>query len=118
LGHPVFNSSAPECKTPETQKIIDILLPKSPIQVLYIIFIDVFFLLTQIFRFSEDIRFMNGSPPGIWWKACWMFISPCLILAILISSFVSISKESLLYDAWTRDVSNNYSSFRLSTHAE
>ncbi|XP_028392715.1 sodium-dependent neutral amino acid transporter B(0)AT3-like [Dendronephthya gigantea] len=53
-------------------------------------------------RFSEDIRFMNGSPPGIWWKACWMVISPCLILAILISSFVSMTKEPMTYDARTR----------------
>ena len=49
---------------------------------------------------------MNGSPPGIWWKACWMFISPCLILAILISSFITITREHLSYDAWTRNVSD------------
>lgn len=53
-------------------------------------------------RFSEDIRIMTGSKPGLWWKACWMVVSPCLILAILISSFVKMTTEPLLYNAWTR----------------
>uniref|UniRef100_A0A8C4GVA6 Transporter n=1 Tax=Dicentrarchus labrax TaxID=13489 RepID=A0A8C4GVA6_DICLA len=33
-------------------------------------------------NFSEDIYFMTGSRPNIYWKACWMVISPIMLLAV------------------------------------
>lgn len=34
-------------------------------------------------RFYKDIELMIGYTPCVWWKACWKFITPALILFIL-----------------------------------
>uniref|UniRef100_A0A672H4L5 Transporter n=1 Tax=Salarias fasciatus TaxID=181472 RepID=A0A672H4L5_SALFA len=34
--------------------------------------------------FSDDIYHMTGRRPNIYWKACWMVISPLLLLVVLI----------------------------------
>jgi solute carrier family 6 amino acid transporter-like protein 5/7/9/14 len=31
-------------------------------------------------NFANDITMMIGFPPNIYWRACWSFISPALIM--------------------------------------
>ncbi|XP_046361791.1 sodium-dependent dopamine transporter-like isoform X1 [Haliotis rufescens] len=40
-------------------------------------------------QFCDDIEAMTGSRPNLYWRICWKFISPALLLIIVISSFAS-----------------------------
>ena len=40
-------------------------------------------------KFCDDIEYMTGSQPNIYWKICWKFVSPILI--------VSIDQETIFY---------------------
>lgn len=31
-------------------------------------------------RFSDDIQEMIGQRPGIYWRLCWKYVSPCFLL--------------------------------------
>lgn len=39
-------------------------------------------------RFMRDLEMVLGYKLSRWWKICWMFISPVIILAILVSSLI------------------------------
>lgn len=54
-------------------------------------------------RFSDDIEFMTGSRPNIFWKICWMAVTPVAMLAILIASIVLMSQGKASYYAWNQD---------------
>ncbi|XP_034726230.1 sodium- and chloride-dependent neutral and basic amino acid transporter B(0+) [Etheostoma cragini] len=48
-------------------------------------------------RFIKDIEMMIGKKSFIfwlWWRACWFFISPCIILVILIWSLMTFTPPS------------------------
>ncbi|KAK5912723.1 hypothetical protein CesoFtcFv8_002566 [Champsocephalus esox] len=48
-------------------------------------------------RFIKDIEMMIGKKSflfWLWWRACWFFITPCLIVVILIWSLVSLESPS------------------------
>ncbi|XP_063289611.1 sodium- and chloride-dependent neutral and basic amino acid transporter B(0+)-like [Pelobates fuscus] len=57
-------------------------------------------------RFIEDIEMMIGKKNWIfwlWWRMCWFFITPLLLLAILIWSLVTFSSPmhgSIPYPTW------------------
>uniref|UniRef100_A0A7N8WZT7 Transporter n=1 Tax=Mastacembelus armatus TaxID=205130 RepID=A0A7N8WZT7_9TELE len=54
-------------------------------------------------NFSEDIYFMTGRKPNIFWKACWMVISPLMLLVVLIAYVVIQAQEHPTYSAWNPD---------------
>ncbi|XP_072914710.1 sodium- and chloride-dependent neutral and basic amino acid transporter B(0+)-like [Hemitrygon akajei] len=57
-------------------------------------------------RFIKDIEMMIGEKSWIfwlWWRFCWFFISPCLLAAILIWSFVTFvppTYGNVQYPSW------------------
>ncbi|XP_038630787.1 sodium- and chloride-dependent neutral and basic amino acid transporter B(0+)-like [Scyliorhinus canicula] len=57
-------------------------------------------------RFIKDIEMMIGKRTWIfwlWWRACWMFISPCLLTAVLVwslATFTSPTYGSVEYPVW------------------
>ncbi|XP_033746296.1 sodium-dependent proline transporter-like [Pecten maximus] len=54
-------------------------------------------------RFFSDITVMQGYRPSIWWKICWLGISPAGMVFILVFSFVDYSPikyDSYVYPAW------------------
>ncbi|XP_074771361.1 sodium- and chloride-dependent neutral and basic amino acid transporter B(0+) isoform X2 [Athene noctua] len=57
-------------------------------------------------RFIEDIEMMIGKKSRLfwlWWRICWFFITPVLLMAILVWSLVTFSPPtygSVLYPAW------------------
>ncbi|GCB66533.1 sodium- and chloride-dependent neutral and basic amino acid transporter B(0+)-like [Scyliorhinus torazame] len=57
-------------------------------------------------RFIKDIEMMIGEKHWLfwlWWRACWAFISPVLLLAILIWSLVTFTPPtygSIQYPGW------------------
>uniref|UniRef100_A0A3Q1GPX6 Transporter n=1 Tax=Acanthochromis polyacanthus TaxID=80966 RepID=A0A3Q1GPX6_9TELE len=53
--------------------------------------------------FSDDIYFMTGRRPNFFWKACWMFISPALLLVVFIAYVVVQAQQHPTYPAWNPD---------------
>uniref|UniRef100_A0A3Q3L7B6 Transporter n=1 Tax=Mastacembelus armatus TaxID=205130 RepID=A0A3Q3L7B6_9TELE len=51
-------------------------------------------------RFNRDLEFMIGHKPSIFWQVSWRFISPVIILFILIFYMVSQAQEELTYLVW------------------
>ncbi|XP_077453975.1 solute carrier family 6 member 19b [Stigmatopora argus] len=51
-------------------------------------------------RFNEDIEFMIGHKPNIFWQATWRFISPIIMIFILIFYFITKVSEKIVYKAW------------------
>ncbi|XP_059205539.1 sodium-dependent neutral amino acid transporter B(0)AT1-like [Centropristis striata] len=51
-------------------------------------------------RFNEDLEFMVGHKPGIYWQVTWRFISPLIVLVILVFYLVTQVQEELTYLVW------------------
>ncbi|XP_034401372.1 sodium-dependent neutral amino acid transporter B(0)AT1-like [Cyclopterus lumpus] len=51
-------------------------------------------------RFNEDLEFMVGHKPGIFWQVTWRFISPLIVLVILVFYMVTQVQEELTYLVW------------------
>ncbi|XP_049458261.1 sodium-dependent neutral amino acid transporter B(0)AT1-like [Epinephelus fuscoguttatus] len=51
-------------------------------------------------RFNEDIKFMVGHKPSIFWQISWRFISPLIVLIILVFYLVTQVQEELTYLIW------------------
>ncbi|XP_041665108.1 sodium-dependent neutral amino acid transporter B(0)AT1-like [Cheilinus undulatus] len=51
-------------------------------------------------RFNEDIKFMIGSKPSIFWQVSWRFVSPLVVLVILVFYLVTQGQEELTYLVW------------------
>ncbi|XP_008293054.1 solute carrier family 6 member 19b [Stegastes partitus] len=51
-------------------------------------------------RFNDDIKFMIGHKPSFFWQASWRFISPLIVLFILIFYLITIVTEPFLYKTW------------------
>lgn len=57
-------------------------------------------------RFNEDLVFMIGHKPNIFWQVTWRFISPLIMLFIFVFYFVTTVSKELSYIAWDPDSDN------------
>ncbi|XP_058475928.1 sodium-dependent neutral amino acid transporter B(0)AT1-like [Solea solea] len=51
-------------------------------------------------RFNEDIVFMIGHKPNIFWQVTWRVVSPLIVLVILIFYLVTTAQKELRYLVW------------------
>uniref|UniRef100_A0A4W6FT85 Transporter n=1 Tax=Lates calcarifer TaxID=8187 RepID=A0A4W6FT85_LATCA len=51
-------------------------------------------------RFNEDLEFMVGRKPSIFWQISWRLISPLIVLVILVFYLVTQAQEKLTYLVW------------------
>ncbi|KAM4630441.1 sodium-dependent neutral amino acid transporter B(0)AT1-like [Polymixia lowei] len=51
-------------------------------------------------RFNEDIEFMIGHKPNIFWQASWRVVSPSIVFVIFVFYFVTKVNARLMYIAW------------------
>lgn len=51
-------------------------------------------------RFSDDILFMTGKRPNIFWKVCWLVISPAMLLAVFIAYVIMQAEKRPTYPTW------------------
>ncbi|XP_036948234.1 sodium-dependent neutral amino acid transporter B(0)AT1-like [Acanthopagrus latus] len=51
-------------------------------------------------RLNEDLQFITGHKPSIFWKISWMFISPVAIAFILFFYLVTQAQQELTYLVW------------------
>ncbi|KAG5265023.1 hypothetical protein AALO_G00260600 [Alosa alosa] len=54
-------------------------------------------------RFSDDIEFMTGRRPNLFWKACWMCISPLLLLVVFVAYIIVQVQTTPTYPTWNPD---------------
>lgn len=53
-----------------------------------------------IHRFSEDIEFMTGRRTNIFWRVCWMGISPVMLVVVLVAYVVVQVQVHPEYPVW------------------
>ncbi|XP_048882796.1 sodium-dependent dopamine transporter [Brienomyrus brachyistius] len=54
-------------------------------------------------RFSDDIQEMIGHRPGLYWRMCWKFVSPCFLLFMVVVSFATFNPPnygSYVFPMW------------------
>ncbi|KAG8572241.1 hypothetical protein GDO81_011989 [Engystomops pustulosus] len=57
-------------------------------------------------RFSEDIKWMTGKRPNIYWQTTWRYISPLLMVAVFLSYIVIQFLTPLTYEPWDPNYEN------------
>jgi solute carrier family 6 (neurotransmitter transporter, serotonin) member 4 len=60
-------------------------------------------------RFSNDVESMLGFKPGLYWRICWTYISPCFLLVIFLMTLMSfevqpavVLNEVFEYPKWAK----------------
>lgn len=51
-------------------------------------------------RFNQDLKFMVGHKPNIFWQVTWRVLSPLILLVILVFYFVTTVSKKLTYIVW------------------
>ncbi|XP_058795871.1 sodium- and chloride-dependent transporter XTRP3 isoform X2 [Phymastichus coffea] len=51
-------------------------------------------------KFTQDIADMTGYRPGLYWQVTWRFLAPIIMVAILITSVISMFIKKPSYSAW------------------
>uniref|UniRef100_UPI003AAF027F sodium-dependent neutral amino acid transporter B(0)AT3-like n=1 Tax=Centroberyx gerrardi TaxID=166262 RepID=UPI003AAF027F len=54
-------------------------------------------------RFNDDIEWMTGRRPSIYWQATWRFISPFMLLVVFLAYVVIEAENRPTYNAWNPD---------------
>ncbi|KAK5910661.1 hypothetical protein CgunFtcFv8_004904 [Champsocephalus gunnari] len=54
-------------------------------------------------RFNDDIEWMTGRRPNIFWQATWRFISPLMLLVVFVAYVVVEAEKRPTYNAWNPD---------------
>ncbi|CAL8294613.1 unnamed protein product [Merluccius merluccius] len=57
-------------------------------------------------RFNEDIEFMIGHRPNIFWQITWRLVSPLIIFIIFVFYFITKVSAPLTYVAWNPSSEN------------
>ena len=52
------------------------------------------------FRFSDDVEWMTGRRPNLYWQATWRVISPLMLLVVFLAYVVVQAQEKPTYEAW------------------
>ncbi|XP_069898232.1 inactive sodium-dependent neutral amino acid transporter B(0)AT3 [Dipodomys merriami] len=51
-------------------------------------------------RFCDDIEWMTGRRPNLYWRVTWRVVSPLLLLSIFLSCVVLLAQRPPRYKAW------------------
>uniref|UniRef100_A0AAY5EKM3 Transporter n=1 Tax=Electrophorus electricus TaxID=8005 RepID=A0AAY5EKM3_ELEEL len=51
-------------------------------------------------RFSDDIEWMTGHRPNLYWQATWRVISPLMLLVVFLAYVVVQAQDKPTYEAW------------------
>jgi len=72
-------------------------------------------------RFTRDIEHMTGVRPGLYWQIMWRFVSPALMLVIIVWSIYFMFNNKPTYTGWDGDnakgVNNEYPDWALGVAA-
>jgi len=51
-------------------------------------------------NFANDIEYMTGCRPNVFWLCCWKYISPIALIVVFIASCVKLSSKAPTYSAF------------------
>ncbi|KAI1902531.1 hypothetical protein AGOR_G00045710 [Albula goreensis] len=51
-------------------------------------------------RFNEDVEFMIGRRPNLFWQVCWRVVSPLMLLVVFLAYVTVQAQEHPTYPAW------------------
>nr|XP_044994934.1 inactive sodium-dependent neutral amino acid transporter B(0)AT3 isoform X2 [Jaculus jaculus] len=51
-------------------------------------------------RFCDDIEWMTGQRPGLYWRVAWYVVSPLLLLSIFLAYIILLAHKAPSYKAW------------------
>ncbi|XP_006872446.1 PREDICTED: sodium-dependent neutral amino acid transporter B(0)AT3 [Chrysochloris asiatica] len=51
-------------------------------------------------RFCDDVQWMTGRRPGLYWQVTWKLISPLLLLSIFVAYIALLARKPPSYRAW------------------
>nr|XP_020468397.1 sodium-dependent neutral amino acid transporter B(0)AT3-like isoform X2 [Monopterus albus] len=54
-------------------------------------------------RFNDDIEWMTGRRPNLYWQVTWRFISPFMLFVVFVAYVVISAKQRPTYNAWNPD---------------
>ncbi|KAM3614300.1 uncharacterized protein V6R79_012421 [Siganus canaliculatus] len=54
-------------------------------------------------RFSDDIEWMTGRRPNLYWQATWRVISPLMLLVVFVAYVVVEAEQQPTYNSWNPD---------------
>ena len=54
-------------------------------------------------RFNDDIEWMTGRRPNLYWQVTWRVISPLMLLVVFLAYIVVEAGEKPSYSAWNPD---------------
>ncbi|KAM3873378.1 sodium-dependent neutral amino acid transporter B(0)AT3-like [Diretmus argenteus] len=54
-------------------------------------------------RFNDDIEWMSGHRPNMYWQVTWRFISPFMLLVVFLAYVVIEAEKQPTYNAWNPD---------------
>uniref|UniRef100_A0A8C7KUT0 Transporter n=1 Tax=Oncorhynchus kisutch TaxID=8019 RepID=A0A8C7KUT0_ONCKI len=57
-------------------------------------------------RFNDDIEFMIGHKPNLFWQITWRFVSPAIMFVIFVFYFITKVQETPMYKAWNPESEN------------
>uniref|UniRef100_A0A8L0DP59 Transporter n=1 Tax=Oncorhynchus mykiss TaxID=8022 RepID=A0A8L0DP59_ONCMY len=57
-------------------------------------------------RFNDDIEFMIGHKPNLFWQITWRFVSPAIMFVIFVFYFITKVQETPMYKAWNPESDN------------
>lgn len=74
--------------------------------ILFVVFVEAagVFWFYGVDNFSTDVESMLGQRPGLFWRICWMYISPVFLLVIFIFSLLGYEEmlgEEYEYPEWS-----------------
>lgn len=74
--------------------------------ILFVVFVESagVFWFYGVDNFSSDVESMLGQRPGLFWRICWMYISPVFLLVIFIFSILGYEEmlgEEYEYPEWS-----------------
>lgn len=59
-------------------------------------------------RFNDDIEWMTGRRPNIYWQVTWRFISPLMLLVVFVAYVIVEAETQPTYNAWNPDYVRNF----------
>ncbi|EDV26056.1 uncharacterized protein TRIADDRAFT_37600 [Trichoplax adhaerens] len=60
-------------------------------------------------RLCNDIEYMTGDQPNLYWKACWFIITPLSIVVIIIATIIQLAQSTLMYSQWSKETASGAS---------
>ena len=60
------------------------------------------------FRFRDDVAYMTGVKPGLYWVVTWRYIGPVLGLLLFIAGLYDMGVDGIGYNAWNKETVGHF----------